>query len=346
MKEIGLYLHFPFCVRKCAYCDFLSFPADEELKRIYAIAMIREIRGYAKAASSYRVGSIYLGGGTPSLMPARMMKEIMNTVRDHFEVDPDAEISMEVNPGTVNPSNLGFIAEAVNRVSLGVQSANDEELKTLGRIHTFRDAERSAGLIRQAGIANLNLDLMLGIPGQTCVSFRDSLEAVLALQPEHISAYSLIVEDGTEFRRLQKEGKLMLPDEDSERDMYAAAGDMLGRAGFNRYEFSNYARTGYRCRHNVRYWKRGYYLGFGGTSTYKNNKKVREVLVACPEELFVLETDCPYLAPEPFRGRRNDPSMTEFVAQNAALVRGTDFAHIAEQSTKNARVLFSRMNLA
>ena len=263
MKEIGLYLHFPFCVRKCAYCDFLSFPADEELKRIYAIAMIREIRGYAKAASSYRVGSIYLGGGTPSLMPARMMKEIMNTVRDHFEVDPDAEISMEVNPGTVNPSNLGFIAEAVNRVSLGVQSANDEELKTLGRIHTFRDAERSAGLIRQAGIANLNLDLMLGIPGQTCASFRDSLEAVLALRPEHISAYSLIVEEGTEFRRLQKEGKLMLPDEDSEREMYAAAGDILGRAGFNRYEFSNYARTGYRCRHNVRYWKRGYYLGFG-----------------------------------------------------------------------------------
>ncbi len=263
MSDIGLYLHFPFCVRKCAYCDFLSFPATEEVKRIYAAALIREIRGYARAAKGHTVSTVFLGGGTPSIMPARQMKAIFQALYDSFEILPGAEITMEMNPGTVNESNLTFVFDHVNRVSLGAQSGNDAELLALGRIHTRRDVERSVQLLKDSGVKNLNLDLMLGIPGQTAEEWRSTLRWAIDLKPEHISAYSLQVEDGTEFRRLQKAGKLHLPDEDTEREMAALTVEMLEGSGYRQYEFSNYAKEGFLCRHNVRYWKRGDYLGLG-----------------------------------------------------------------------------------
>ena len=261
--DTGLYLHFPFCARKCRYCDFLSFPADEDTKRIYAAAMIREIRAYADTLKNRKIDTIFLGGGTPSVMPAGSLRDIMRAVCDSFDVLPDAEITMEINPGTLHAHLLPFICDYVNRVSLGVQSAVDEELKFLGRIHSREDAEKSFGLLRDAGIRNISLDLMSAIPGQTEESFRESLAFAAGLKPEHISCYSLIVEEGTEFYRLQKEGKLHLPDEDTERRMYGFAGEFLEDAGYSRYEISNYARDGFRCRHNVRYWKRADYIGFG-----------------------------------------------------------------------------------
>lgn len=283
MREIGLYLHFPFCVRKCLYCDFLSAPSTEEVKKIYAAALIREIRGYRETAADCVVTSVFLGGGTPSIMPVMNMREVFRALYDSFRIAEDAEITMEVNPGTVNESNLSLIFDYVNRVSVGVQSASDEELARLGRIHSFADAVRSVGLLRQSGVKNLNIDLMSGIPGQTAESWEKTLKEVTALQPEHISAYSLIVEDGTPFREMQKAGKLSLPDEETERRMYALTRELLDGAGYRQYEFSNYAKPGYACRHNLRYWKRGEYLGLGlgasslfGGSRWKNTEHLEK----------------------------------------------------------------------
>ena len=263
MKEIGLYLHFPFCVKKCAYCDFLSFPTTEDVKKIYAASLIREIRAYAEAAADCTVTSVFLGGGTPSIMPPSQLRSVFHALLDSFRIAPDAEISMEMNPGTVNEGNLSFIFDYVNRVSLGVQSFRDEELLLLGRIHSAEQAVRSIELLRKSGVKNLNLDLMSGIPAQTAKSWEETLRRALEFEPEHISAYSLIVEEGTEFRKRQKAGKLSLPDEETEREMYRISGEILEGAGLLQYEFSNYAREGFRCRHNVRYWKRGDYLGLG-----------------------------------------------------------------------------------
>ncbi len=263
MEEIGLYLHLPFCVKKCAYCDFLSFPAGEETKQLYAQALIREIRAYSHPAKGRCVKSIFLGGGTPSVMSPRDLRQIFEALRDSYYIAPDAEITMEMNPGTVNASNLAVVSSYVNRVSLGVQSANEAELKALGRIHTFREAVRSVELLRDGGISNINLDLMLGIPCQSAASLRETLSAVLALSPEHISAYSLILEEGTEFARLAERGELPLPDEETERELFNLAREVLAASGYRQYEFSNFAREGRQCRHNIRYWKRGEYLGFG-----------------------------------------------------------------------------------
>ena len=263
MEEIGLYLHFPFCVKKCAYCDFLSFPTTEDVKKIYAASLIREIRGYTAAAKDCTVTSIFLGGGTPSIMPPSQLRDIFRALLDSFQIAADAEITMEMNPGTVNEGNLSVIFDYVNRVSLGVQSFQDNELSILGRIHNAEQAERSIELLQKSGVHNLNLDLMSGIPEQTLDSWRATLKSALKFRPEHISAYSLMVEEGTQFRKLQTVGRLPLPGEETEREMYRMTGELLSAAGLDQYEFSNYAREGYRCRHNVRYWKRGDYLGFG-----------------------------------------------------------------------------------
>ncbi len=274
MKDLGLYLHFPFCVRKCSYCDFLSAPADENTKQLYAQAMIHEIRGYEKAAKDAHVSTIFLGGGTPSLMPARSMRRIFQALYETFSIDKDAEITMEMNPGTVNESNLEFVSRYVNRVSLGVQSADNEELKLLGRIHTREDAERSISLLKGAGIRNINIDLMSGIPNETEESWERSLNWAIDQDVSHISAYSLIIEEGTPFYQLRQSGKLKLPDEDAERRMYHTTKSLLQEHGFQRYEISNYAKPGYECCHNVRYWKRKDYLGFGiGAASLMDHKR-------------------------------------------------------------------------
>jgi oxygen-independent coproporphyrinogen-3 oxidase len=275
-REIGLYLHIPFCVRKCAYCDFLSFAGDEDLKSRYGAALIREIRGYAETAEDVTVSSVFMGGGTPSVLPARILRSICEAVTDTFDLADDAEITMEINPGTLNDANLSVISDYVNRVSLGVQSFDDGELKRLGRIHTSSQAVKSAERLRQAGIRNLNLDLMSGIPGQTGESWERTLLQALSLMPEHISAYSLIVEEGTPFFRMKEEGTLCLPDEETERAMYYRTKALLSDRGYLRYEISNYAKEGYRCRHNLKYWRRVDYLGMGlGASSLMNHMRWR-----------------------------------------------------------------------
>lgn len=269
MREIGLYIHIPFCIRKCLYCDFLSFPADEAAKRAYAAALIREMEGYEEKMSRCAVTSIFIGGGTPSTMPVDTLRDIMDAVKAHFHVTDDVEITMEMNPGTVTEEAADFAAEYLTRVSLGAQSFSSEELKKLGRIHTPEEITKSVKILRAKGIFNINLDLMSGLPGQNEENWERTLKRTAALDIPHISAYSLIVEEGTPFYRMQEKGLLNLPDEDTEREMYHRTKEILAENGYRRYEISNYAKEGYTCRHNCKYWRRTEYLGLGtGASSF------------------------------------------------------------------------------
>ncbi len=263
-KQLELYIHIPFCIKKCEYCDFLSGPAGQERQREYVDALCLEIQAYGTSQreefADYEVCSIFFGGGTPSILPGEWLAEIMQEIYQQFAVSEDAEISMEANPGTVTEEKLCQYRKAgVNRISFGCQSTNNEELKMLGRIHTWEDFLESYQMAREAGFTNINVDLMSGLPEQSLRTWEISLEKVAAMGLEHISAYSLIVEDGTPFASRV----LHLPDEEEERQMYENTAKILGKYRYYQYEISNYARKGYACRHNCGYWKRTEYLGLG-----------------------------------------------------------------------------------
>ena len=267
-----LYLHMPFCVRKCAYCDFLSFPTDQETQNLYTRRLREDIDAMGKKYGDIPVDTIFIGGGTPSVPDSALIVGIMEHVRKAFHVAEGAEISMEANPGTVTREKLTDYRRAgINRLSFGLQSANDRELKLLGRIHTWAEFLESFHLARECGFTNINIDLMSALPGQTRESWKDTLKRVTDLNPEHISAYSLIIEEGTPFGEKygSEEGRKLLPDEDSEREMYHETKRFLRDCGYERYEISNYAKPGRACRHNIGYWTGVPYLGLGlGASSY------------------------------------------------------------------------------
>ena len=267
-----LYLHMPFCVRKCAYCDFLSFPTDQETQNLYTRRLREDIDAMGKKYGDIPVDTIFIGGGTPSVPDSALIVGIMEHVRKAFHVAEGAEISMEANPGTVTREKLTDYRRAgINRLSFGLQSANDRELKLLGRIHTWAEFLESFHLARECGFTNINIDLMSALPGQTREAWKDTLKRVTDLNPEHISAYSLIIEDGTPFGEKygSEEGRKLLPDEDSEREMYHETKRFLRDCGYERYEISNYAKPGRACRHNIGYWTGLPYLGLGlGASSY------------------------------------------------------------------------------
>ena len=272
-RNLELYLHIPFCVRKCNYCDFFSASGTEEEQEAYVSAMVQEIRSYQELSGEYEVQTIFLGGGTPSLLTPEQIEQIFNAIYHTFSVNENAEITMEMNPGTVDIEKLHAMkAAGVNRLSIGLQSAQNEELKMLGRIHTFEEFLESWKLIEQAGFKNRNIDLMSALPGQTIESYEDTLSKVLALEPEHISAYSLILEEGTVFYDWYEKGKLdrgawKLPSEEEEYAMGELTILRLAEAGMYRYEISNYAKPGKECRHNLGYWDRVEYLGIGAGSS-------------------------------------------------------------------------------
>lgn len=277
MIDMELYIHYPFCAQKCRYCDFLSAPADRNVRSRYMDALIEEIRTQAPVFGGQPVETLFIGGGTPSLMPPEDLARLMEAVRSDFQVTSDAELTMEANPGTLSSEFLETMVRCgINRLSLGLQSADDRELKLLGRIHTFEQFCESFHLARAAGLKNINVDLMSALPGQTLSSWQRTLEAVLALEPEHISAYSLIIEEGTPFYEIYGGGggSPPLPDEDTERQMYAWTKTALAARGYGRYEISNYARPGRECRHNIGYWRRRNYLGLGlGASSLMDGRR-------------------------------------------------------------------------
>ena len=269
-KNLSIYIHIPFCVKKCVYCDFLSFGADDPqinrsgaVRKAYVQSICRELLSYKSISKDYIVRTIFIGGGTPSILLPGEIMNILATLRSIFKVDEAAEITIEVNPGTLTAIKAAeYLDAGINRMSIGLQSAHNDELAMLGRIHTYEQFLASYQTARKAGFRNINIDLISAIPGQTLHSYLDTLERVLKCRPEHISSYSLIVEDGTP---LAEDTELLakLPDEETDREMYEATRKVLEMSGYKRYEISNYAKPGFACRHNIGYWKRTDYLGFG-----------------------------------------------------------------------------------
>ncbi len=289
MREMELYVHIPFCVRKCPYCDFLSAAADSSTRSSYVQRLLEEIRRVSPDYAEYEVGSVYIGGGTPSLLDPFYIERLMDTLFKNFHIRDGAEITMECNPGTVEGGKARIMYGAgINRLSFGLQSVHNVELERLGRIHTYEDFLMSYGEAKKAGFRNINVDLMFGLPLQGTSEWKDTLKKAVMMRPEHISAYSLIIEKGTPFyaryhtdevAREQGKRPIILPTEEEERSMYEMTSEYLGSHGYRRYEISNYAREGYECRHNIGYWTGEEYLGLGlgassliGDTRFKNTE--------------------------------------------------------------------------
>ena len=261
----GIYIHFPFCLKKCLYCDFDSSASSKLKPRDYLALLLREMElRQASLAEPVSAATLYLGGGTPSLMEPELVGSLIEAVARRFALRPDAEVTLEANPGTITPEKLaGYLAAGVNRLSLGIQSFEDRLLARLGRVHTAKEALLAFEAARRAGFDNLNIDLMHSLPGQSLTQWRTALRRAIALSPEHVSAYALSVEQGTPFARQLAAGELALPGEELAAQMFEATGELLGEAGYGHYEISNFARPGRASRHNSAYWSRRSYLGFG-----------------------------------------------------------------------------------
>lgn len=287
-KKLGIYIHIPFCVRKCNYCDFLSMPARESLQDRYMETLLKEITADAEFYRGYEADTVFIGGGTPSVLKEDWIGKLLLTLRNCFSIRQDAEISMEINPGTVTADKMkAYAGYGINRISIGMQATDNSVLKRLGRIHTYEDFLKAYEWTWASGIRNMNVDVMSALPGQTYDGYCHGLEMLMNLpvRPVHISSYSLILEEGTPFFELYGTGnaeqlppEYRLPDEDTEREMYDATDDILKDYGYHRYEISNYAIPGFECRHNRKYWTRDEYVGFGigaasliGTHRFKNS---------------------------------------------------------------------------
>ena len=301
MKELELYIHIPFCVQKCFYCDFLSMPVDETVRRHYVRRLIEETEYKSQQYKGYEITSVFFGGGTPSILMETQIAEIMEALQQNFSIQKEAEITIECNPGTlVRQKIITYKESGINRISMGLQSANNRELKMLGRIHTYEEFLHNYDLVRKGGIENVNVDLMSALPGQTISDWERTLKEILKLRPEHISAYSLIIEEGTPFyqtyeedeqRREEGEEPKYLPNEETEREMYRLTGALLEEKGYMQYEISNYAKKGRECQHNIGYWTRKNYLGLGlGSASlvenvrFSNTSDLQEYLAGDFEE--------------------------------------------------------------
>ena len=275
--DLGIYVHIPFCVRKCDYCDFVSMVGSPDEQAYYIRVLKKEIRSFEALGNLYLVRTVFFGGGTPSIMDVSQLERIMEQLKEQYEFAEDVEITIECNPGTLTEEKLVRYKEmGINRLSIGLQSTHNEELKVLGRIHSYEDFLESYRLARKVGFTNINVDLMTALPGQSVEAWEDVLRTVVALAPEHISAYSLSIEEGTPFyeRYGSTKGRLLLPKGSEDRQMYHLTKEILGEAGYRRYEISNYAKKGKECRHNITYWNGGEYVGFGlGASSYLGGKR-------------------------------------------------------------------------
>ncbi len=284
MNHLGVYIHIPFCVAKCNYCTFNSYAGLQHLHREYVDALVREIRLWARSRPPVQASSVYLGGGTPSAVSVELLGVILRACTDSLSPAPEAEISIEANPGTVSATSLSALrAQGVNRLSLGAQSFDDSMLRLLGRIHTAADVKRGYYVARRAGFDNVNLDLIYGIPKQTLGGWNADLSEAIELYPEHLSLYCLTVEEGTPLAESISRGELPSPDPDLAADMYICAEERLADAGYQHYEISNWALAGRECQHNITYWRNLPYVGFGagahsfyGRSRYYNSLSPKE----------------------------------------------------------------------
>ena len=279
MKELGIYVHIPFCKQKCKYCDFVSFTNCEEKYEKYFESIIKEIENKRLDTSNTVVSTIYIGGGTPSIVPPKFIEQILNKIRSKFNISDKAEITIEINPGTVNKEKLQYYKNiGINRLSIGLQSADDRLLELIGRIHTYTEFEEAYTLARSIGFKNINVDLMIGLPTQSIEDVTKTLNCIIEKNPEHISVYSLIVEEGTKMFELISNNKLQLPNEKIEREMYWLVKNTLEEKGYFQYEISNFSKKGYESKHNLNCWKQLEYIGYGvAAHSYFNNKRFSNI---------------------------------------------------------------------
>ena len=274
-KRIGLYIHIPFCKQKCFYCDFPSYPNMEDYWEPYIDALAQELILKAEEFKASYVETVFIGGGTPSLIPAAFISRILDTVYLHYNISPGCECTIECNPGTLTDEKLKIYKDSgVNRLSIGLQACQDEILKALGRIHTFEDFLTSVKLARKHGFYNINADIIFGIPNQTFEQWKETVKQIITLDLAHVSCYSLLIEEGTVYGNMKKEGTIKEAEDELDRKMYHYAVDRFNAAGLYQYEISNFAKPHLRCRHNMNYWRRGEYLGVGaGAHSHYNSRR-------------------------------------------------------------------------
>ena len=335
--SMEIYIHIPFCAKKCEYCDFLSGPAGGKEQRAYVQALLKEIRA-AEEGQGRSVSSIFIGGGTPSLLKEDLLGSILNEIYEKFNLEPEAEISIEVNPGTVSLKKLeAYRRMGINRLSIGLQSTDDRELKTLGRLHNYAQFLETYQAAGNAGFDNINIDLMSALPDQTYEGWVTNLRRTAELSPAHISAYSLIIEEGTPFALRE----LNLPDEETEYRMYEDTAAILKEYGYEQYEISNYAKKGKRCRHNVGYWTRCDYLGFGlgaaslwGNKRFSNTADMEEYLKnsTFPERIRLME---------PVLSREDE--MVEFMFLGLRMTEGVSEAAFRQEFGVEMREIYGEV---
>lgn len=370
-NELGIYIHIPFCVHKCIYCDFLSSPADVHTRKQYVRALINEIyltregkcankliknvsqgdgAGDIASENGHIVTSIFIGGGTPSAIDAEDISDILDAVRKNYNVSDKAEITIECNPGTMDKKKAVIYRKAgINRISFGLQSTDNNELRMLGRIHTYEQFMESYKIAREAGFDNINIDLMSALPGQTMESFKAVLEKALSLGAEHISVYSLIVEEGTRLSD-NIDSFPPIPSDDEDRQMYYMTKEMLSSYGYEQYEISNYAQKGYECKHNLKYWERCDYLGFGigaaslyGGRRYTNISDIGRYMDVLAEitnaldksyvnELLQIRTDMEELSKE--------DEMSEYMFLGLRKTKGIDITDFKEEFGTDIKYIF------
>lgn len=340
MKEIGVYIHIPFCKRKCFYCDFCSYENFSDYYEKYIESLIKEIRN-VELEENIIVKTIYIGGGTPSIIDANLIESILIELRNKFKIHENVETTIEINPGTVNKEKLEkYNSIGINRLSIGLQSTNDNLLKTIGRIHNYEEFEFCYSVARNIGFSNINVDLMIGLPNQTIQDVKDSLKNIIDKNPEHISVYSLILEDETKLKKLVDKKILDVPDEEIERNMYWTVKNVLEQNGYEQYEISNFAKKGYESKHNTDCWKQKEYIGFGAAAhSYFNNLRysnicdIKEYINNVKNNRFQKNIEVQEL-------QDKEDKMNEYMILGLRMMKGIDIKTFIEKFEENPKVKY------
>lgn len=322
MDKISLYIHIPFCAQKCLYCDFPSFARKDHLRKAYIEALNKEIINLREKHNNLEINTIFIGGGTPSVLESNELECLLKEIAK-LNMAKDIEYSMECNPGNLTEEKLEVMKKyGVNRISMGLQAKQDNLLKGLGRIHNYKTFKENFLLAKKVGFNNINVDLMFGLPNQSLNEWEETLREIISLEPAHISAYSLIIEEGTTFYNLYENDKLKLPTEEEERKMYHLAKEILEENGFNQYEISNYAKEGKECRHNLAYWNMDNWIGVGSASaSYINGKRIKNISSV---EKYINSINEKGEAVEEIINNSKNDNMEEFMFMGLRKINGID----------------------
>lgn len=341
MKKLGIYIHIPFCVKKCGYCDFYSVKWDETRENKYIQSAINEIKSYSWLKDKYIVDTIYIGGGTPSIIAPKNLESIIAAARSIFKVEENAELSMEANPNTLNTENLGaYRSVGINRLSIGIQSLNDNILKTIGRIHSANEALEAIDNAEKCGFGNINADVMFNIPGQTIDDINDTINKLTGKNIKHISFYSLKLEKGTPMYISEEKKEIVMPDEDEERQMYYAGRNIMEKHNLLQYEISNFAVKGYECRHNLKYWNQEEYIGIGpsahsflGNKRFSNPSDLKKYILSGENGAFDFERDIQEVMGE-------NGLIFEYIMLRLRLTEGLKFADFKNKFSKDFKEIY------